>query len=148
MTQDARVQKPHGCLGCGLIVALAFLCSFGAGLESERRRQQEINTGRQNLAGVPSDSRLRIDCSAEARIRSYEATGETSYTITNRTAGSLTVYWLDYAGTRQQWFQVPPKATMDQNTYRTHPWLVTDSRGRCLRIFYAPAQIIVDSADP
>jgi len=82
-------------------------------------------------------------CKAEKTTRSKGATGMTSYTIANRTALTLTVYWLDYRGHREKWFEIAPGDSARQDTYKTHPWLVAGPKGGCLRIFKAPAKIVI-----
>ena len=85
------------------------------------------------------------DCSQEASLRSIESRKETSYRITNKTTETLTVYWLDYGGLRKKWFDLRSGASvLQQVTYLTHPWLVADQTGRCRRIFYAPADIVIE----
>lgn len=98
---------------------------------------------------LPSDTSqgsalLKPTCSKEAGARSVEGGANTSFTITNRTTLVLTIYWLDYQGERQEYFRLEPNETRGQDTYQNHPWLVTDPAGKCLRIFYAPAEIVID----
>ena len=50
----------------------------------------------------------------------------------NATGGTVTVYWLDFFGARQQWFTMQPGATVRQGTYIGHAWLVTDQAGTCV----------------
>jgi hypothetical protein len=106
----------------------------------------------------PNDARIRLNawvraleairaeslCAEENTKRSIESLSETSFTITNRTKEMLTIYWLDYQGRRQEYFKLMPDETRKQPTYRTHPWVVADPTGRCIRLFYAPGSIIID----
>jgi uncharacterized protein YgiM (DUF1202 family) len=85
----------------------------------------------------------RPTCAKEASIRSIEGGINTSFTIINRAKSTLIIYWLDYQGERQEYFKLEPDETREQDTYKNHPWLVADTAGNCLRIFYAPAEIII-----
>ena len=82
-------------------------------------------------------------CAVESTTKSKSATHKSTYTITNGTASILSVYWLNYSGHRELWFTVPPDRRVEQATYKSHPWVVTDEAGRCLRLFYAPITITV-----
>jgi hypothetical protein len=82
-------------------------------------------------------------CQNEATTKSTEAAGPTTYTISNHTAVTLTVYWLNYTGQREKWFDLSAGQTQAQETFETHPWLVAGPDGACLRIFSAPATIVI-----
>jgi hypothetical protein len=115
---------------------------------------QKSSNGRRAFSGeqttsteqrqIPQSKQMFFNCGNEASIRSSQVVRETSYTLANRTNQTLTVFWLDYDGNRQRWFDVRPQEKVRQNTYTTHPWLVADSDGRCLRIFYAPAEVTIE----
>jgi VHL beta domain len=98
-------------------------------------------------AASPSPVVLVADssCAREAATRSTppKARDTTYYTIANHTTQTLNIYWLDYRGKREFWFSISPGIEQTQGTYRTHPWVVTDARGRCLRLFYAPKTIVI-----
>jgi hypothetical protein len=82
-------------------------------------------------------------CKLESTIRSRTATGKSSYTIVNLTASTLSVYWIDYKGKREHWFDLAPANHVTQPTFKSHPWVVTDEKGRCLRLFNAPVTITI-----
>ncbi|MEW6270069.1 MAG: hypothetical protein AB1689_12325 [Thermodesulfobacteriota bacterium] len=86
-------------------------------------------------------------CGREGALVSTPPGDPTEYTIRNETSSMLVVYWLDYEGDRQRWFDVPPAATATQGTFTTHPWLVADATGRCLGTFAAPAEIVVQAGE-
>jgi hypothetical protein len=74
-------------------------------------------------------------CQLEAQSKSLNSDHATSFTITNKTSTTLTVFWLDFSGARVKYFDLPPGATHDQGTYLTHPWVVADTAGTCVRLF-------------
>ena len=83
-------------------------------------------------------------CADEVDARSQESVFKTNFIITNRTALTLTVYWLDYQGHRQEQFKILSNQALKQDTFEMHKWLVADPAGKCLRIFEAPAMIVIE----
>lgn len=74
-------------------------------------------------------------CRSESSSRSLNSDKPTSFMITNQTSVTLTLFWLDFQGHRVRYTDVAPGATMSQGTYITHPWVVADPRGTCVRLF-------------
>ncbi len=44
----------------------------------------------------------------------------------------ISLYWIDYKGQRVFYAKVQPGARTKQQTYRTHAWIITNQKGRCL----------------
>ena len=96
-----------------------------------------VFSGQEILAQTdPSCSRERISVSART-------TQSTSISLSNQTKASLIVYWLDFQGMRQRWFDLTPGRTVRQDTYMGHQWLVAKPNGQCLGIFAAPGQFVI-----
>jgi hypothetical protein len=74
-------------------------------------------------------------CAAEAGSHSVNSDHPTSFTITNHTSETLTVLWLNFKGQREKYFDLPAGQSHDQNTFVTHPWVVADPHGNCVRLF-------------
>jgi hypothetical protein len=87
------------------------------------------------------DARLSLasKCPSEAGLRSQKGTQKTKIVFHNATSGTVHLYWIDYGGKRQSYGSVAPAQTHRQPTYATHPWVVTDQRGRCLNVYFADA---------
>ncbi|MEU5692833.1 protein kinase [Actinosynnema sp. NPDC020468] len=65
------------------------------------------------------------------------------FTVTNARSGGypIIVYWIDFTGEWQHWFDVEPGETKTQQSYSGHRWsLKYDS---CLAVFSAPGAIVV-----
>jgi len=77
-------------------------------------------------------------CDQEPALRSVEAATVAVLQLVNASGQPLHVHWLDYSGQRQFYRALAPYEGFTQNTYLTHPWLVTDADGQCLAI-YLPA---------
>ena len=56
----------------------------------------------------------------------------------NKTAGTVQLYWLSYAGTLVYYYTVPPGKTVPAKTWATHPWLVLNSKFVCVGYVIAP----------
>jgi hypothetical protein len=84
-------------------------------------------------------------CQAEAQSRSWNSNAATSFTISNHTSETLSLFWLNFQGQRVKYFDLGPGKTRSQQTFLTHPWVVADPKGACIRLFLVttPAQITV-----
>lgn len=110
------------------------------------REISEVPRSQISTSNLNSENEHLADssCHNESNVRSLEAVLKTTFAITNRTEFTLIVYWLDYQGTRKEWFRIAPNQNVKQETFKTHQWLVADPTGKCLRIFEAPAEIVIE----
>lgn len=74
-------------------------------------------------------------CGRESILRSGSSLEAATIYFENFTSQVVMVYWLDYGGERHLYSTVPPGVGVEQPTYKGHPWLVTDTAGRCLEIY-------------
>jgi hypothetical protein len=74
-------------------------------------------------------------CKSEPSSHSLNSNSPTSFTITNHSSVTLTLFWLNFTGQRVKYFDLPPGGTKTQATFITHPWIVADPSGTCLRLF-------------
>lgn len=74
-------------------------------------------------------------CSGEGRIKS--STGASIYMdFVNQRGSNVNVYWLDYNTGRVSYKpNLATGQTHNQQTFVTHPWLITDNSGACLGIY-------------
>jgi hypothetical protein len=74
-------------------------------------------------------------CDAEKTLKS--ASGPSiNITFVNNSSGSVKIYWLDQSGTRRSYnANLAKGAKHPQQTFVTHPWLITDASDKCLKIF-------------
>lgn len=88
-------------------------------------------------------------CADEAGLRSTEGTVATSLNFTNRMPKALRIYWINYNGARQFYGVVRPGQSFHQQTYVTHPWVLTDAKGTCVAVFMParePRRVVVTGA--
>ena len=74
--------------------------------------------------------------------RTTHTGGETAIRLSNTTAGSVEVFWVDESGERKPYGRLRPSETKEFHTYAGHVWLVTDSLGSPLGFFEATPDIL------
>ncbi len=88
-------------------------------------------------------------CRVESELRSLNSNVSTYIQVINRSSSSVKVYWIDFNGKRQHYFDLDPLQSRDQQTYVTHTWLIAQSGANqpCIHIFLPIPQkgiIIID----
>src|SRR5262249_8341870 len=79
-------------------------------------------------------------CAAEDSLRSTEGSTKAEITFLNRSGGPIRTYWLNYQGKRVYYAEIQPGKSLTQQTYFSHPWVITGGgSGDCMAIFL-PAQ--------
>ena len=88
------------------------------------------------------------DCDAEYDNRSVYGESSTNIQFINEEDYPVKVYWLDYEGQRQHYFDLEPGEVYNQQTFVTHPWIVTEAEEKsCIDMFfpsYKPGIAIID----
>lgn len=89
--------------------------------------------------GPPSFGATRGDyaCAEEPRLVSQRTNIETRLIFRNASLRPVQLFWLDYDGRRQPHLSLGPGETGVQPTFFSHPWLVADTSGRCIAIYFA-----------
>jgi hypothetical protein len=90
-------------------------------------------------AFAQSDIKLKPQsCSAEDSRRSLSSQISTNIRFINQKPFRAKVYWIDFTGKRQHYFDLEPNQTYDQQTFVSHPWLVTEAGDNqpCINIFF------------
>ena len=59
----------------------------------------------------------------------------TSITFTNKTDYVIRIYWLNFSGDRVLYGTLNSRQILSQQTYITHPWVVTNNSDQCLAIY-------------
>lgn len=91
-----------------------------------------------------------INCDSESTLKSLNSNVPAFLRIKNNTADKLTVYWINYNGTRDTSFDqirsIEAGRYIDVTTFLTHPFIVTSSSGKCYGIYEAeiePSIVII-----
>lgn len=74
-------------------------------------------------------------CSDEPNLRSLSFDVKTTLMFKNATAQPVRLYWIDYTGARKLYFTLQPGDTISQDTFLTHPFVLTDLNDKCLGIY-------------
>jgi hypothetical protein len=80
-------------------------------------------------------------CISEARLRSESSLVSTNILFINRKPFPVKVYWIDFTGKRQHYFDLEPNQVRWQQTFTTHPWVITNTAGNqpCQDVFLPPS---------
>jgi von Hippel-Lindau disease tumor supressor len=79
-------------------------------------------------------------CEAESVSISRTGKVTTEITFINQRSVPVKTYWLDYWGKRKFYAQIQPGDKVIQQTYVTHPWVITDVSNNCLGVYYPDGQ--------
>ncbi|NJN37615.1 MAG: hypothetical protein HC790_01045 [Acaryochloridaceae cyanobacterium CSU_3_4] len=79
-------------------------------------------------------------CIFEKGFRSKSSLFSTNVQFINSKPFRVKVYWIDFAGKRQHYFDLEPNQVRWQQTFTSHPWIITESGDNqpCLNIFLPP----------
>jgi hypothetical protein len=89
-----------------------------------------------------AQSELRdVGCMNEYHLRSIDEAKSTEVIFFNQSPVPIRTYWLDYEGNRKFRSEIAPGQSFMQQTYVTHPWVVTTSTPPrdCVAIFQPEA---------
>ncbi|WP_158702554.1 protein kinase [Kitasatospora sp. MMS16-BH015] len=93
-------------------------------------------------APPPSTDRARLlplPPAREEALRSTAGDVSTEVEFVNRRSETVRIHWLDYQGSRIFYLQLEPGQSYVQQTYVSHPWIVTDTAATPLAIFLPTA---------
>jgi hypothetical protein len=77
-----------------------------------------------------------VGCAGEDGFQSKEGPQSTQITFINRSDRPVRTYWLNYQGKRVFYSEIAPGRSYVQQTYVTHPWVITNDRsGNCIALF-------------
>ena len=87
------------------------------------------------LLGTTNAHAAGLTCPEEQQLHAVKGDVATSITFVNQTRRPVRVYWINYKGDRQFYAEVAPGRSYDQQTYVTHPWVVTNNAEDCLGVY-------------
>jgi hypothetical protein len=88
---------------------------------------------------APAHHRLAGGCEFESQLHSKEASISTYVNFVNRRDDVIRAYWINYQGERVFYAQLDPDRSYRQQTFVSHPWVITDRNNRCLSIYFPRA---------
>ena len=105
--------------------------------QANRTLNQANNT--QKVINDFSDSEKHMTehefaCSKEKSLNSKTDSRHATMDFQNESGQTRKIYWLDYHGRRVLYKVLKERESFYITTYFTHPWVITDSLGKCLEI--------------
>ncbi len=77
-----------------------------------------------------------INCASEKGLTSTESNISTFINFRNNSSQSLQIFWINFDGQRIKYADLEPGQEYKQQTYLSHPWIVANESGKCLRIYF------------
>jgi von Hippel-Lindau disease tumor supressor len=105
-----------------------------------------VATSKEAKVTIVPDLLQSLGCGRMPSLRSIEGKTPTTIEFVNQSAIVLAVYWIDYQGLAKQYTVLQPGQAVVQQTFVTHPWLVTTTDGVCLGVYQPtrrPGQVLV-----
>jgi hypothetical protein len=92
------------------------------------------------LARAPSAYADKKHPAEEKGTKSTSGDVETTIKFVNKSKQTIKVYWLDYDGDRVFYNTLEDGESYEQQTYVTHPWLITDEKENAWYVYFPDAQ--------
>ena len=73
----------------------------------------------------------------ETGLRSLVSSSKAEITFVNTSKQVAEVFWVDFQGHNELYKVLQPGESLSQQTYLSHPWVITDSTGSLWGVFYA-----------
>jgi von Hippel-Lindau disease tumor supressor len=86
------------------------------------------------VSGVNAQTKLPGE---QRGLRSKESRVSTQITFANNSAQTVKLYWLNFEGKRVFYSALETGESLEQQTYLTHPWVVTDADGNAWSLHFA-----------
>lgn len=99
---------------------------------SEERDPRDMPVARDDR---PERGIVRLPCAEESRLRSLVSETSLHVDFSNTTDDDVSLYWLDFHGSRVHYNDLAPGESYRQQTYVTHPWVAVDPHKRCVGLF-------------
>ena len=94
------------------------------------------------FAQVPSSARAGVrSCAERSGLRSEHSREPTKITFVNKSGMYRALMWIDFKGQFKDYGGMNSGQQKTIDTFRTHPWMITDGPGNCI-------QIIMPAAEP
>jgi hypothetical protein len=118
-------------------------CSYAPGTVMPRRAQNWpvllVTTALMAGCVAPSGpDQASVD--ANTPTKSINSNTPALITFVNQSQQTVDIYWIDFGGNRQLYKTLEIGGSLTQQTYLTHPWLVTDASGQPWSVYLPQAQ--------
>lgn len=76
-----------------------------------------------------------VSCAGRSKLHSRKSDAPAKITFVNKSGMDRAILWLDFEGNPKTYADLKPGEERTFDTYVTHPWMVADRPGNCLRIY-------------
>jgi hypothetical protein len=76
----------------------------------------------------------RMSCDLESKLHSTAGDVPAVVRFVNQRGEDVQLLWLDYDGQRKSYGSIRAGATLDKETFLTHPWVIASPEGLCIEI--------------
>ena len=137
-----KVEQWYGSLGGGFYLWNDDNWLAGQKIRKEKEavtktESSETKDGITNKKTIAEGSSKEI---LEKGTYSIHANIPTSIRFENKSGKIVKIYWLDYSGNRKLYKVLEKDQVHNQQTYVTHPWLITGDDDRAMQIYFPDSQ--------
>ena len=137
-----KVEQWYGSLGGGFYLWNDDNWLAGQKIRKEKEavtktESSETRDGITNKKTIAEGSSKEI---LEKGTYSIHANIPTSIRFDNKSGKIVKIYWLDYSGNRKLYKVLEKDQVHNQQTYVTHPWLITGDDDRAMQIYFPDSQ--------
>ena len=137
-----KVEQWYGSLGGGFCLWNDDNWLAGQKIRKEKEavtktESSETRDGITNKKTIAEGSSKEI---LEKGTYSIHANIPTSIRFDNKSGKIVKIYWLDYSGNRKLYKVLEKDQVHNQQTYVTHPWLITGDDDRAMQIYFPDSQ--------
>jgi VHL beta domain/CHAT domain len=135
-SRPASFSKKTG-VYCSLL-AIGIMLSISWAMMNSFTKYFNSSKNLQISEGSKIDSLKAITCQDKTKHRSLSSNTQTTMQVINNRKSSVKVYWINYQGENQHYFDLSPGKQRTQKTFVGHPWLITNKKEShdCLGIFF------------
>lgn len=120
----------------------AFVANYPSGFRADLARAYIKKLGSDASAEAPSSppsvntllAEADTSCKDRSKLHSQNSKTPTKLTVINRSGAMRGVLWLDFDGLPKDYANLNDREQVTLETFVTHPWMITDGPGNCLRI--------------
>lgn len=104
--------------------------------ENEPPAAQNVALQGNESRGIENDpayfENLVANCGSAKTLKSHVRGKAVTIQFVNKSNGKRIVNWVDFKGNLVKYMELNPGASYHQQTFTSHPWVFTDSRGKCV----------------
>ena len=139
---DAEKEAFENAKDLGTVEAWdAFISNYPSGLHADLARAYIKKLGSSAPADEPAASGVNTllaeadaSCKDRSKLRSQNSKTPIKLTFINKSGAMRGILWLDFDGQPKDYANLSDREQVTLDTFMTHPWMITDGPGNCLRI--------------